>query len=205
MNAPIIEPPAPPPANPPPAPTPTPPAPPTAPSGPTGDPKPNGATFSQDDLNRYLAEERRKLTGSDDYKAAQAALKRVKELEDQQKTESQKEREAREAAEARATAAETRIRDFALRSSFTALAVQKLIPGDRIEDAFRLADLSAVEFDAETGEIKGMDKAVDALVKAKAWLVAAPRSVPDINSGGQGNAPQSMAAPEDELRRRFRL
>lgn len=179
----------------------------TAAGGQTGETA-NGATFTPDQqalLNRLLADERRsaerKIKDSDDYKQAVAAAKKLAELEAAQKSAEERLTAERDQYKTQAEQLSARYRDVLIRSHFTALAAAKGVPPDRLDAAYKLADLAAVEVD-EDGTVKGVEKAVESLPK---WLSEPARPpVPDINSGGGTNQPDP-AAREAEIRAKYRL
>ncbi len=163
--------------------------------------------FSQEEVNSFLATERRKWAESEELKGLRAKAKRADELEAAQLTESEKLTRRATEAEARASELEARYRDAAIRARFATSALAAGIPAERIDAAYKLADLGGVSL-SETGNVTGVDEAVKALPE---WLraAAAPaaRPAPDISAGagGHGTAAIDPAAREADIRRRFRL
>lgn len=163
--------------------------------------------FSQEEVNSFLATERRKWAESEELKGLRAKAKRADELEAAQLTETEKLTRRATEAEARASALEARYRDAAIRARFATSALAAGIPAERIDAAYKLADLGGVSL-GEDGNVTGVDEAVQALPE---WLrvSAAPaaRPAPDISAGagGHGTAAIDPAAREADIRRRFRL
>ncbi len=163
--------------------------------------------FSQEEVNSFLAAERRKWAESEELKGLRAKARRADELEAAQLTESEKLTRRATEAEARASELEARYRDAAIRARFATSALAAGIPAERIDAAYKLADLGGVSL-GEDGNVTGVDEAVQALPE---WLrvSAAPatRPAPDISAGagGHGTAAIDPAAREADIRRRFRL
>ena len=161
----------------------------------------SGRTFTQDEVNSFLAAEKRKLQDSEEIKAGRAAQKRLAELEEAQKSEAEKLTERATKAEQLADQRAAKYRAALIRSSFTAQAMAAGVPSDRIDAAYKLADLSAVEVDEDTDSVSGLDAPIKALPD---WLKApAKPAVPDINAGGGHNQTPDPAAREADLKRRF--
>lgn len=80
----------------------------------------------------------------------------------------------RDEARKQAQAADKRAKDMALKSAFVTAATKHGIV--HIEDAFKLADLSKIEFDPESGDPKGVEDAVKAIAKDKPFLLASGAS-----------------------------
>ena len=194
------------PPSPPPADPPAPPAP--NPSGPSGG-QPASITFTpeqQAHLNALLAAEwreaERKVKDSDDIKAALQAAKDLDDLKKSQQSAEERLTTERDQYKAQATELGSKYQTLLIQSHFTTLAAAKGVPADRLDAAFKLADLTAVRVE-EDGTVKGVEKAVESLPK---WLSEPPRPpAPDINSGGGNGSQIDPAAREAEVRQRFRL
>lgn len=72
------------------------------------------------------------------------------------------------------------------------------------EAAVKLIDLSSLEFDEE-GKPTNIDKALDALLKHKPYLVKSEAAPPPNMNARNGNEKVDAKAKEEELRRRFHL
>lgn len=172
-------------------------------SGPSAPQNGAGGAFTQEDVNRFLAAERRKWQESEELKALRAKAKKADELEEASKSDLEKLTERATAAEQLAAQRAERYRQALIRSQFTVQAAAAGIPADRIDAAFRLADLSVVAVDEEADSVTGMDKAIESLPE----FVKAPirPAVPDINSGGGNGQQVDPAARLSEIKQRFRL
>jgi len=130
--------------------------------------------------------------------------KRLEELESAEEerkaaqlSEVEKARKAQADAEARARATEERLRTAAIRNAVV-LAASKANFYDP-EDAFRLADLAAVQV-ADDGAVTGVDGALKELVKAKPHLVKAASGGGDINATAAGR--QTRPSADEVLRQK---
>ncbi len=143
-----------------------------APAAQAGAPAPNPEaprTFTQEDVDRIIAERLRRATPPDydDLKAKAAEYDKAKEAE---KTELEKAQAARERAEAKAKEAEARANATLIRAAImTEAAAQGAVDPD-VVIALLAGDASiTVEGDA----VKGAKEAVKALLKDKPYLVKA--------------------------------
>lgn len=162
-------------------------------------------TFTQDEVNTYLASERRKWSDSEDMKAGKAAIRRLSELEEANKTEAQKLTDRATSAEKLAEERAAKYRSALIRSHFTTRATAAGIPSDRVDAAFRLSDFAAVTVDEDKDAVDGLDPVIAALPD---WLKVDPKAkppAPDINAGANGTNQPDPVAREADLRRRFRL
>lgn len=142
--------------------------------------QPEVKTFTQDELDRILADriarERKKFEGFDDIKrkadeyekaleerrlAELSAQERADEL--RKKAEEEKSGLARQLDELQA-----QIKTEKIRNAFITAASNANIA--YVDDAYRLADLSAVEI-GEDGKVNGVDDVVKALVEHKPFLI----------------------------------
>lgn len=175
----------------------------TAPDGKSGTDAVPTKTFTQDEVNSFIAGERRKWADSEETKQLRAKAKRLDELEAAQKSAEERLTAERDEHKTKAETYSTKYRTALIRAAFTTAALGKGIPADRVDAAYRLADLAGVEVDEDADTVKGVDKAVEGL---PAWLAASDkRAVPDINAGGQSTTQPDPAAREADIRRRFRL
>lgn len=157
------------------------------------DPDEPPKTFTQDELDRVVAErvarERKKAEKYANYDELQTKLTALEEAEearkkadmsDAERLESEKEEALKKAQEAeeRSTARETAANQRIINAEFKALARDNNVPADRIAAALKLADLSGVTVDDE-GNPQGIEDAVKALVEANPYLVevAKPKSI----------------------------
>lgn len=133
--------------------------------------------------------------------------KRLEQLEAEEKkrseaqlSEVEKATKRAEAAEAKLTAQMQTLRTQAIRHAVEAEASKAgfIDPAD----ATALADMSAVQYDEDTGKVIGADAAVKALSKAKSHLVKQGTPPPNIDgrAGGKG----TLTGTADELIQRKR-
>lgn len=120
--------------------------------------------------SKRALEEQAKALGFETYAELEAAVKAQKAAQEKEKTDLQREQEAKQAAEQRAQQAEAKAKQALIKSAFVAAAAGANLVN--IEDAFQLADLTAVTVSDE-GQVDGVKEAVEALVKAKPYLVQA--------------------------------
>lgn len=160
-------------------------------------------SLTREELDRQLADVRRaterELKNSADYKAAQDALKKLKDIEDQQKSETEKLTERATKAEQLADERAKRYKAALIKADFVAQASAEGVPADRIDDAYQLAALDGVTVDEENDRVSGVDKAVVQLLKDKPWLVGADgkRAAPNV-AGGQGTPPTRAQIVEQQ-------
>jgi len=147
--------------------------------------------------SRAALEARAKELGFESVEAMEAVLKAAKEAAEKEKTDLQKANEAKATAEAKAKAAEERAKTALIRAAFAEAAIgANLVSAD---DAFKLADLSKVTVD-DDGNVEGVREAVEALVKAKPYLVKQGGG-----SGGSGGGnPVRGNTPTDDPAERGR-
>lgn len=179
-----------------------------------GGTQPEERLFTQEQINRLLAAERRQQEARfADYDAAKAAAAKWAEHEGSLKTEAEKTQELvqrlqRERDEALATA-----NDRLVRAAFMAAATRA---GAQFpEDVYALADHNDVKVDAK-GNVGGVDAAVEAIVKAgrvplmQAQQAPAGQRTPAARlDGGAGAAQRSgektPAATDEEVAMAARL
>lgn len=113
-------------------------------------------------------EDQAKSLGYESYEAMEAAAKAYQAAKDKEKSDLQREQEAKAAAETKAAQAEERAKQAYIKASFVAHAATANLVD--VEDAFKLADLSDVTV-KDDGTVEGVKEVVDALVKAKPYLV----------------------------------
>lgn len=162
---------------------------------PQPDPKPEPErTFTQDDVNRILAEQKRKLLAEQpDLTELRAKAAKFDELEAQSKSELEREREARAAAEKARddalAAADGKLLEAAIR---VAAAQAKAVDPDAVA---ALLDRDALKVGAD-GKVEGLDTAIAALLEAKPYLTgAAPGPGPTPTPGGADGGPRGTPAP----------
>jgi len=107
--------------------------------------------------------------------------------------------------------AQEAITQMRLKEAFRATVAAKKVRfvEGAMDDAFRLADLTGVRVE-ESGAVRGMEAAIDALLKAKPYLVQRPDPAPIDASAGTGagkpaNGPEITKQKEAEWRQRFRI
>ncbi|HXI14821.1 MAG TPA: hypothetical protein VNM48_00520 [Chloroflexota bacterium] len=155
-------------------------------------------SMTRAELDRQMGEARRtaerSVRDSQEVKDLREKAKRYQDLEDSQKTETQRLQDERDREKSRADTAETQRRDALIRSEFAITAPAKGVPADRIKAGLRLLDLDGVTV-TETGEVKGLEKALDALVKDNPFLTAQAGGdkMPQYGTAGQAGAPSREA------------
>ncbi|MDF1596956.1 MAG: hypothetical protein P1T08_12830 [Acidimicrobiia bacterium] len=142
----------------------------------------NSKTFTQEDLDRVVADrlrrERSKYADYDDLKAKASEFDKAQE---EQKTELEKATERAAAAEKAKADTDQRIKDALTRSMVITRAATKDIHD--LDAAWRLLDTSTIEY-GEDGQptAKSVDEAIDVLVTEKPYL----KKVAGTGSGDQG-------------------
>ena len=182
--------------------TPTPPAAPSSVS--------EAITLTRTELDRQIAAARRQaetdVKSSQEVRDLRARAKRADELEEAGKTEAEKLVSRAEKAEQAAAENGTRYRDALIRSEFAMTAPAKGIPTARIKAAMRLLNLSAVTVTDE-GEVKGLDKALDDLIKENDFLVQVEARVNGVHvpaSPRGANGEHTALAVADQAKREGR-
>jgi hypothetical protein len=161
-----------------------------------------GATFTaeqQEYLNKLIAEERRtalrKFKDSDEFKTLTTRARRADEIEGQSRQSEEELSEALAKAKAERAQALAQAENALIRAQITAIAGQRGIPGERIQDAILLMDKSGIKANLADGTVTGAEEAVQALVESRPYLVGpgvAPRETqrerpaPNLNSGARG-------------------
>jgi hypothetical protein len=175
-------------------------------------------TFTEDELNeiikKRLERERKKYEGFDEIKAEYERLKKAEEerkqaemteLERLQAKLAELEKQAQEAEQAKAQTLEAANKRL-IKSEFKVLAKELGVRSEALEDAFVLADLSAVEVD-EDGNVKGVKEAVEALKKAKPYLFGGNEyadPTPGNNETKRADSKESMKRKLQELAEKAR-
>jgi DNA repair exonuclease SbcCD ATPase subunit len=114
--------------------------------------------------------------------------------------------------EAAANQAREAITQMRLKDAFRSAAATKKVRfvDGAMDDAFKLADLTGVQVE-ESGAVRGMEAAIDALLKAKPYLVQRPEPAQIDASAGTGAGKPASSGPEvtkqkiEELRQRYRI
>ena len=136
---------------------------------------------------RSLLESEAKSLGFESAEAMRAALKALREREEAEKSELERLREAAQKAEAERQAALAAANERLIRAEVKAVAADLGIVDP--DAAYALMDRSGVTVD-DDGQVQGVKAALEALVKAKSYLVrqdAASRSGADF-AGGSGDS-----------------
>lgn len=187
---------------------------------PTGGGQPgDGPKFTQAQLDKYAADARKKALGHwarengfKDAAEVEELVKAKKEADDQAKTDLTKANERAQRESERAEAAEKRLYDIVLKFGFQLAAVSQV---EDVEVAFLTAQHlgllngeGPVEVDLDAVEVRGMDKVLEKLLKAKPLLkkqaaLGQPAGTGGA-AGGNGNPPGQLT-PEQEAdyERRF--
>jgi hypothetical protein len=175
-------------------------------------------TFTEDELNeiikKRLERERKKYEGFDEIKAEYERLKKAEEerkqaemteLERLQEKLAELEKQAQEAEQAKTQTLEAANKRL-IKSEFKVLAKELGVRSEALEDAFVLADLSAVEID-DDGNVKGVKEAVEALKKAKPYLFGGNEyadPTPGNNEVKRADSKESMKRKLQELAEKAR-
>jgi hypothetical protein len=146
--------------------------------------KPETKTFTQDEVNKLLAERvaraNKKIEKFADYDELKTKLAEYTKAEEERKqsemSEVEKlqaqlqkfEQQAKEAEETKLKTLESANKRL-IKSEFKVLAKDLGVRKDALDDAFVLADMSSVEIDDE-GNVTGVKEALESLKKAKAYL-----------------------------------
>jgi hypothetical protein len=146
--------------------------------------KPEGKTFTQEEVNKLLAERvaraNKKLEKYADYDEVKTKLTEFEKFEEERKKAEMTVQERLEAekaeadkkaqeAEERANKALEQANKRLLKAEFRVLAKELGVRKDALDDAFVLADMTSVEVDEE-GNVQGVKEALETLKKAKAYL-----------------------------------
>ncbi|MGM0973405.1 MAG: hypothetical protein ACQEW2_10865 [Bacillota bacterium] len=151
-------------------------------------------TFTQEELDRVVADriarERKKYADYDDLKTKSSEYEklleeqRLADLGEKEKLEAiaKKHEEEKLLLSKQLQDLTEKAKAEKIRSEFVKLATSNQI--GYLDDAFNLADLSAVTID-EDGKVSGMEEAIKALVESKPFLVAKKqKSIGDPHNGG---------------------
>lgn len=180
------------------APDPTPPA--AAPTTPAvTPPAAPEKTFTQAELNKFLAEERRKEREKHaDYDALKAAADELAKIKEAQLSETEKLTKKLAELETAKAQAETRTRETLIRSAVISEAA-KLNFNDP-EDAYRLIDVTGLTI-ADNGKVEGAADAVKALAESRKYLIKNGNpSLSTFNPAGDG-----QPLKETDAQRRTRI
>ncbi|MGG0757556.1 hypothetical protein [Brevibacillus laterosporus] len=167
---------------------------------PTDDPVETPKTFTQEELDRIVADrvarERKKTEKYADYDDLKTKITEYeREREEKQraemteierwKTDYEKEVTAKQALEQSVTEMEAKYRQEKIRNAFITAATSANIA--HIDDAYILAstDLSKVTFD-ESGSVVGVDSVIQSLVETKPFLIAQTKKEPSTIGGPSG-------------------
>lgn len=168
-------------------------------------------TMTQADLDALIQREKARakkpFADYDDIKAERERLKEAEEarkladMSDKERLEAEKQaaldkvQAAEESRDKALTAANQRL----IKSEFRALARESGIRVDALDDAFKLADTSAVSVD-DDGNVVGVKDVIEALVKDKPYLAEQPKKEPKtIGNPSNPNVDQSAKTAEQLL------
>ncbi|MBI4496843.1 MAG: phage scaffolding protein [Chloroflexi bacterium] len=158
-----------------------------------------GKTFTQEELDRVinerLARERDKYKDYEDLKKAKAKLD---ELDTANKSELEKAQETARKAEEQRTAALATANERLIKAEVKLKAVAlNIVDADA---AFALMDRAAVKVN-DQGEVEGVEAALKALVKAKAYLVASTGGGSSATNGQRQQGQDGQETPEQRRAR----
>lgn len=152
----------------------------------------NNRAFTQDEVNRFVAAERRKIREEmADYADLKQKASKLDELEAERLSDIEKAQQASQAALERATRAETELANERLRSAvYTAAMQQGAVDPDAV-----LALLDRSNLLDKQGQPQGVSEAITLLLEAKPYLKAqAGPSRPTGDIGQQGRSPDATGA-----------
>ena len=167
----------------------------------------SGKTFSWEDVERIAGdrEERARRAALKSYfeqqgysqEEVEELLKKDKERREKEKTDLEREKEAREKAEKEKEKAIATANARIARTEFKIAAQAAGVPADRLEAAVKLADLSQLVPDEETGEIPAdlIQKVVNDTLQANPFL----KETKPPNVGGGGSNPGGSGGGEPSL------
>lgn len=153
-----------------------------------------GVTFTQEQVDAMVKERvKREKAKYADYDDLKAKASKVDEYENASKSELEKAQEKAEALKRDNQALANSVNDKLKKAEVRIQAAQ--LGFTNPEDAYHLADLSAVDVDAD-GNVKGVDEALKELVKTKPYLLrpASERPAPPKTDAGTGNVPSTAEA-----------
>ena len=166
-----------------------------------------GKTFSWEDVERIAGdrEERARRSALKSYfeqlgyskEQVEELIKQDKERREKEKTDLEREKEAREKAEKEKAKAIATANARIARTEFKIAAQAAGVPADRLEAAVKLADLSQLVPDEETGEIPAdlIQKVVNDTLQANPFL----KETKPPNVGGGGSNPGGSGGGEPSL------
>lgn len=156
-------------------------------------------TFTQAELNKFLADDRRKEREKHaDYDALKAAADELAKIKESQLSETEKLTKRLAELEAAKQQAETRTRETLIRSAVISEAA-KLNFNDP-EDAYRLIDVTGLTI-ADSGKVEGAPEAVKLLAESRKYLLKNSNpALSSFNPAG-GNEPVS----ETDAQKRARI
>ena len=157
---------------------------------------PSEKTFSQDEVNRMMAQTKRDTRQQySDYNDLQKRAARADELEHDKLTDTEKLEARAVEAERKATDAQQQIASAMIASEVKVRAITMGIVDP--DAAFLLLDRSNVHYNADTG-VSGVDDALTNLIEAKPYLRSNNRT-PNINpESGQPVTPVRLTAQQRE-------
>jgi len=146
--------------------------------------KPTEQTFTQEQLNAILAEDRRKTQSKfADYTELKERAEKWNEHEEAQRSELEKAQAEAERLKQERDSATAQARNTLIKAQFVAEAAKAGIMHP--EDAYALADKSAVSVN-DDGNVIGVAEAVKTLVSA-GRVPLAQRNAPGLDAGAGGN------------------
>lgn len=139
----------------------------------TADPKKDDEDFDKDRALATIRTLREKeKQGKATARELEAAQAKLRELEDRDKSEVERATAKATETEQKLTAAQTKLRDMAIRVAVAETASAAGVAPENVKAAIRLLDASALEFD-DDGEPKNVEAALKALVKEYPMLAPA--------------------------------
>lgn len=169
---------------------------------PTAEPQPDkepGKTFTQEQVNDYVAVERKKLLAKyTDYSDLKAAADELAKIKESQLSETEKLTKRLAELEAAKQQAETRTRETLIRSAVISEAA-KLNFNDP-EDAYRLIDVTGLTI-ADSGKVEGAPEAVKLLAESRKYLLK--NSNPALSSFNPAGGNEAVSETDAQKRARI--
>ena len=147
-----------------------------APDGAGTPPPAGGKTFTQEELDRIIAERLgREREKTKDYDELKKKADELKKLQDAQLTEQERQKKELDEATAAKADMEAKLKAKELEAQGILIRAEVRVQAAKLgfanpDDAYALADLAAVKV-TDAGEVAGVDKALEKLAKDKPYLI----------------------------------
>lgn len=174
------------------------------------DDKPKKVEMTQEELDALIAKrlerEKKKYADYDDLKTKLSDYEKAEEerkkadMSEIERLQAEKDEALKkvEEYEGKASQALSSANERLKRAEFRLLAKEMNVRNDAIDDAFKLADLSAVEVD-EDGNVKGVKEALETLSENKKWLFESKQKPKEIGDNTSHKNDKSEKTKEQLL------